>query len=40
MELLSELHRDGHTVMIITHDNDIAAAMPRVIRLRDGRVAE
>jgi len=37
MTLLCDLHREGHTVCIITHDNDIAAAVPRRIRLRDGR---
>ncbi len=38
MELLGDLHREGHTVCIITHDNDIAAAVPRRIRLKDGRI--
>ncbi|MEV5540918.1 ABC transporter ATP-binding protein [Saccharopolyspora shandongensis] len=38
MELLRELHRAGTTVAVITHDNDIADAMPRQIRFRDGEI--
>jgi len=36
--LLHELHADGATVVLITHDADIAATMPRRIRVRDGAV--
>jgi putative ABC transport system ATP-binding protein len=38
MELLRELHKDGTTVVVITHDRDIAASMPREVRLKDGRI--
>ncbi|MFI1576883.1 ABC transporter ATP-binding protein [Embleya sp. NPDC020630] len=38
MELLRELHRDGTAVVIITHNQDIAAAVPRRIALQDGRI--
>jgi putative ABC transport system ATP-binding protein len=39
LELLLDLNRtDGATIAVITHDRDIAAAMPRQIWLRDGRV--
>ncbi|MFC5801727.1 ABC transporter ATP-binding protein [Streptomyces formicae] len=38
MELLHELHRAGTTVVIITHDRDIAASLPREVRLKDGRI--
>ena len=38
MDLLHELHRGGTTVVIITHDRDIAAALPREVRIRDGRI--
>jgi putative ABC transport system ATP-binding protein len=38
MALLAELHADGATIMVITHDERIAASLPRRIALRDGRV--
>ena len=40
MEILEELHADGRTVLLITHDPSIAARMPRRIRMRDGRILE
>jgi putative ABC transport system ATP-binding protein len=36
--LLDELHRDGTTIIVITHDHEVAAAMERRVELRDGRV--
>ena len=38
LALLQELHRAGHTVLLITHDPGIAAKAERVITLRDGSV--
>ena len=38
MALLKELNAQGHTVILITHDREIAANAPRVIELHDGRV--
>ncbi len=38
LEILHSLHRDGATVILITHDNSIAATAERVVRLSDGRV--
>ncbi|KRA46198.1 MacB family efflux pump subunit [Devosia sp. Root635] len=36
MALLGELHRDGHTIIIVTHDPLIAAQTERVIEISDG----
>lgn len=38
MDILEELHRSGRTVIVITHDDDIARQVNRVIRIMDGRV--
>ncbi len=38
LDLLRELHRDGTTIAVITHDRDVAAAMHRRIEIRDGRI--
>ncbi|WP_424215689.1 ABC transporter ATP-binding protein [Streptomyces sp. BI20] len=38
MELLHELNRDGATIAVITHDNEIAESLPRQVRIRDGHV--
>ena len=38
IELLRELNRDGATLVIITHDRDLAEALPRRIELRDGEI--
>ncbi len=38
IQILKELHKEGRTVIIITHDNEIAAQAKRVIRIRDGRI--
>ena len=40
MDLLGELHREGTTIVVITHDRDVAAALPRHVHLRDGRIEE
>jgi putative ABC transport system ATP-binding protein len=38
IELLTDLQRDGASVVVVTHDNDVAAHFPRQIALRDGIV--
>ncbi len=38
MAIFEELHREGHTVILVTHDRDLAARAHRRIELRDGRV--
>jgi len=40
LDLLRELHRGGTTVVVITHDRELAAALPREVRLKDGKIAE
>lgn len=38
MELIEEVHREGITIVVVTHEADIAARTQRIIRLRDGAV--
>ncbi|UQU63656.1 ABC transporter ATP-binding protein [Couchioplanes caeruleus] len=38
LNLLTELHADGATIAVITHDADIAARLPRRVTVRDGRI--
>jgi putative ABC transport system ATP-binding protein len=38
LKLFAQLHRDGQTVIMVTHENDVAAHCQRVVRLRDGLV--
>jgi len=40
MALLRDLNAEGTTVVIITHDHDIADSMPRRVSMRDGRIVE
>ena len=40
MGILRELHREGRTVILITHDNEIAAQAKRIIKIKDGRISE
>ena len=38
LELLRELHKEGTTILVITHDLEVAAAMDRRIEIRDGKI--
>ena len=38
MALLDEIHRRGNTVILVTHEEDVAARARRVVRLRDGLI--
>jgi energy-coupling factor transporter ATP-binding protein EcfA2 len=38
IDLLKDLHREGRTIVLITHDLEIAASAPRRVFLRDGQV--
>ena len=40
MHILHTLKDEGRTVVVITHDNEIAMEAERVIRIRDGKVVE
>ena len=40
LKFLQELNKEGSTVILITHDNGIAATARRVVRLADGRIIE
>jgi len=40
MDLMGELNASGLTVMVITHDVDVAARAPRIVQLTDGRLTE
>lgn len=38
LQLIDSVHASGQTVVLVTHDNDIARHAPRQVRLRDGKV--
>jgi putative ABC transport system ATP-binding protein len=40
MGLLKELHKNGSTIILITHDNNIAMQAERIIRIQDGMITE
>ena len=40
MRILEELSQEGRTVILITHDTDIAATAKRIVRIHDGKITE
>lgn len=38
LALIEELHAGGQTIVLVTHDHDVAARAPRQVRLKDGRI--
>ena len=40
IELLSRLHAQGQTIILVTHDASIAAAADTVLSMRDGRILD
>jgi len=40
LELFRRLHGDGQTILLVTHDQDVADAAQRIVLMRDGRVLE
>lgn len=40
MDILREINQDGITLIIVTHEHDIAAMTQKIIRLSDGRISE
>ncbi|MBZ9688899.1 ABC transporter ATP-binding protein [Clostridium estertheticum] len=40
MSILRELNSNGNTIILITHDNDLAAVAKRIIRISDGQITE
>lgn len=40
MEVFRELHSQGNTIVLITHDNDVAHQAERIVHIRDGQLSE
>ena len=40
MDIFQELNAEGKTVIMVTHENDIARHATRIIRFRDGEIVE
>jgi putative ABC transport system ATP-binding protein len=40
MHMLKELHKTGNTIVLITHDNEVAMQAERVVRIQDGQIRE
>lgn len=40
MDLFKELNSEGHTIVIVTHNDEIGTSCPRLVRIRDGKIEE
>lgn len=40
MDLFKELNDEGHTIVIVTHNDEIGTSCPRLVRIRDGKIEE
>ena len=40
MTMIKELHQEGKTIILITHDNEVAKQADRMIRIQDGKLIE
>jgi putative ABC transport system ATP-binding protein len=40
LEILNKLNKQGRTILIITHDESISKSIPRVVRIKDGKIFE
>jgi len=38
MEIFKKLHKQGRTIVVVTHDQNIASQAQRIIKLRDGKI--
>lgn len=38
MQILTQLHEEGHTIILVTHDKDIARQANRIIEIKDGEI--
>lgn len=40
MDLLKQLHKNGSTILMVTHNHELAAEADRTIRIKDGQIQE
>ena len=40
LDLFDELHQEGRTLVVVTHDPEVAARADRVLPMRDGRIMQ
>lgn len=40
MQIFKDLYSSGHTIILITHDNGVAAQAKRIIKIQDGKLTE